>query len=186
MCARRSLRSCAADLGATSLWLVDLGAGRNRLGASALAQVYGEIGETPADLDDPRRLKAFAEAVVELRNSGIVLAHHDRSDGGLFATLTEMAFAGHCGLDIALPGSIAGGPDKVSRPAGWTIAQLFAEELGAVLQIRAEDEIRFGAVLTKHGLGAVTHRLGTPVASKDGRDATGLRIRIAGCRRGVR
>jgi phosphoribosylformylglycinamidine synthase len=181
------------DLGPTSLWLVDLGSGRNRLGASALAQVYGEIGDTPADLDDPQRLKAFAQALTELKNTGLVLAYHDRSDGGLFATLTEMAFAGHCGLEIALPGSLAAGPGTISRgrgasaagaasggDVGTTVAQLFAEELGVVLQVREEDETRMGAVLTKHGLGAVTHRLGTPVASKDGRDATGLRIRIAG------
>ncbi len=135
------------DVGPTTLWLIDLGAGRNRLGASALAQVYGEIGDVPADLDDPKRLKAFAEALSELKNGGMVLAYHDRSDGGLFATLTEMAFAGHCGLDISLPGSIAGGPDKVSRPAGWTVAQLFSGGTGrsAAGSRGRRDSLRRGA-----------------------------------------
>ncbi len=155
------------DVGATSLWLIDLGAGLNRLGASALAQVYGEIGETPPDLDDPQRLKSFAEALTELKNAGLVLAYHDRSDGGLFATLTEMAFAGHCGLDISLPAA-----------RGPAIEQLFAEELGAVLQVREADEARVAAVLAKHGLERLSLRVGKPVPSNDGRDATGLRVRI--------
>ena len=105
----RTDRPGAPSIGRTSLWLIDLGAGRNRLGGSALAQVYGEVGETPADLDDPRRLKAFAEALTALKDSGCVLAYHDRSDGGLFTTLVEMAFAGHCGLDVVLPAPSAVG-----------------------------------------------------------------------------
>ena len=102
------------DLGATSLWLIDLGAGRNRLGGSALAQVYGEIGDEPPDLDDPQRLKAFAAALAELRAAGLVLAYHDRSDGGLFATLVEMAFAGHCGLDVVAAGRARTGCSRSS------------------------------------------------------------------------
>jgi phosphoribosylformylglycinamidine synthase len=152
----------------SSLWLIDLGAGRNRLGASALAQVYGELGDTPPDLDDPQRLKAFAAALAELKAAGLVLAYHDRSDGGLFATLTEMAFAGHCGLDISL--LAARGP---------AVAQLFAEELGAVIQVRESDEARVAAILHKHDVASLSSRIGKPVPSKDGRDATGLRIRIA-------
>jgi len=156
------------DLGPTSLWLVDLGAGRNRLGASALAQVYREIGDTPADLDDPQRLKAFAAALTELKEAGLVLAYHDRSDGGVFATLVEMAFAGHCGLDVVLPASDTS-----------PVAQLFAEELGAVIQVRTADEWRVSAVFAKHGLDALSARIGKPVPSADGADASGLRIRIA-------
>jgi phosphoribosylformylglycinamidine synthase len=146
------------DLGPTSLWLVDLGAGRNRLGASVLAQVYGELGEQPADLDDPQRLADLAGAVGELRTAGVLLAYHDRSDGGLFATLAEMAFAGHCGLDIDLP-------------QGAALAGLFSEELGIVVQIRAADEERFLEVLARRGLRAYCSRLGAPAES--------MRVRIS-------
>jgi phosphoribosylformylglycinamidine synthase len=147
------------DLGSTSLWLIDLGGGRNRLGGSALAQVYGELGEAPADLDDPQRLVQFAAVLAELRAAGLVLAYHDRSDGGLFATLVEMAFAGHCGLNISLPAASA-------SPQ----AQLFAEELGAVIQVRAADEARVAAVLASRGFGAFAQRIGAPT--------TELRIKI--------
>ena len=78
-------------------------AGRHRLGGSALAQVYGQLGGEPADLDAPQRLVRLAAALAELRERGMLRAYHDRSDGGLLVTLLEMAFAGHCGLDIALP-----------------------------------------------------------------------------------
>ena len=100
---RKTLTPALAGGSRTSLWLIDLSGGRNRLGASALAQVYNALGREAPDLDDPRRLLNFTAAMAELRREGLVLAYHDRSDGGLFATLVEMAFAGHCGLDIALP-----------------------------------------------------------------------------------
>jgi phosphoribosylformylglycinamidine synthase len=133
----------------SALWLIDLAAGRNRLGGSALAQVYGELGEEPADLDEPRRLLQLAAALAELRTAGVLRAYHDRSDGGLFATLVEMAFAGHCGLDLTLP------PARAAP-----LAQLFAEEPGVVVQIMAADESAFTRTLARHGLPAV--RLGTP------------------------
>ncbi|HEV7715587.1 MAG TPA: phosphoribosylformylglycinamidine synthase, partial [Steroidobacteraceae bacterium] len=155
------------DLGETSLWLVDLGAGRNRLGASALAQVYEELGDVPPDLDDPECLKAFAVALAELKAAKLILAYHDRSDGGLFATLTEMAFAGHCGVEVSLPAA-----------RGHALAQLFSEELGAVIQVRATDEARVAAVFASHGLGAHCLRIGAPVASATAGDARGLRVRI--------
>jgi phosphoribosylformylglycinamidine synthase len=155
------------DLGETSLWLIDLGAGRNRLGASALAQVYGELGAEPADLDDPQRLKAFAAALTELKAAHLVLAYHDRSDGGLFATLVEMAFAGHCGLDVSLPAA-----------RGPALAQLFSEELGAVIQVRTSDEAHVAAVFASHGFGAHTLRIGTPSAPNGVADASALRVRI--------
>jgi phosphoribosylformylglycinamidine synthase len=82
------------DRGDTELVLIDLGAGKCRLGASALAQVYGQVGQAPPDLDDPRKLAAFFRAIQSLNDEGRILAYHDRSDGGLFATLAEMAFAG--------------------------------------------------------------------------------------------
>jgi phosphoribosylformylglycinamidine synthase len=137
------------DLGPTSLWLIDLGAGKNRLGASALTQVYSELGDTPPDLDDPQRLKDFAQALAELKAAGLVLAYHDRSDGGLFATLTEMAFAGHCGLDVSLPAA-----------RGHALAQLFAEELGAVIQVRTKDESQVAAILAKHNLARDAFKVG--------------------------
>jgi len=136
----------------SSLWLIDLAGGRNRLGGSALAQVYGELGEEPADLDEPQRLIQLAAALAELRAGDLLRAYHDRSDGGLLVTLLEMAFAGHCGLDIALP------PER-----GAALAQLFAEEPGVVVQLLAEDEPAFAAILARHGLAAVAVRLGTPV-----------------------
>jgi phosphoribosylformylglycinamidine synthase len=136
--------------GASSLWLVDLAAGRNRLGGSALAQVYGELGDEPADLDEPRRLLQLTAALAELRAAGLLRAYHDRSDGGLFVTLVEMAFAGHCGLEVALPGGRA------------PLAQLFAEEPGVVLQVLAADERAFTEVLARHGLLEHAVRLGTP------------------------
>ena len=105
--------------------LVDLGQGRNRLGGSALAQVYKEIGATPPDVDDPAMLKAFFAAVQALNRAGLLLAYHDRSDGGLLACLCEMAFAGHTGVAVHIDGL---GYDP--------LAALFAEELGAVLQVR--------------------------------------------------
>ena len=137
----------------TSLWLIDLGGGRNRLGGSALAQVYGELGDVPADLDDPQRLLNFTAALAELRAADLLLAYHDRSDGGLFATLVEMAFAGHCGLHIALPGA-----------AGPALAQLFSEELGVVVQIMADDEPRFAEILGKYGLAKAALYLGAPTS----------------------
>jgi phosphoribosylformylglycinamidine synthase len=143
----------------TALWLIDLGAGRNRLGGSALAQVYGELGAEPPDLDDSQRLVRLAAALAELRQAGLLLAYHDRSDGGLLATLLEMAFAGHCGLDIRLPES-----------SGSPAAQLFAEELGVVLQVTAADESRLQEILSRHGLAGLAKRVGVPLQE--------LRVRI--------
>ncbi|HYL04304.1 MAG TPA: phosphoribosylformylglycinamidine synthase [Steroidobacteraceae bacterium] len=137
----------------SSLWLIDLAAGRNRLGGSALAQVYGELGDEPADLDEPQLLAQLAGALAELRAAGLLRAYHDRSDGGLVVTLIEMAFAGHCGLDIALPAG-----------RGAALAQLFAEEPGVVVQILAGDEPAFLEILARHGLGEAALYLGAPVA----------------------
>ncbi|HEY6452749.1 MAG TPA: phosphoribosylformylglycinamidine synthase [Steroidobacteraceae bacterium] len=146
------------DRGETRLLLVDLGAGRNRLGMSALAQVYTSTGGEPADADAPM-LRGFCAAMIELRARELVLAYHDRSDGGLLVTLLEMAFAGHCGLDIAL--------DAAAGPA---VAQLFAEEPGAVLQVRSRDETAVLELLAAHGLAGCARSLGTPTPA--------LRVRI--------
>ncbi|MET0988571.1 MAG: phosphoribosylformylglycinamidine synthase [Steroidobacteraceae bacterium] len=150
------------DQGDTMLLLVDLGAGRNRLGGSALAQVHGRLGSDAPDCEDAESLKRFFAAIKELRSQDLVLAYHDRSDGGLFATLAEMAFAGHCGADIAL--------DTKSSSA----AALFSEEIGAVLQIRALDKEAVDAVLAKQRLAGLCSKLGS--VTKEDR----IRIRING------
>ena len=149
--ARRTLTPVLTVSDDTALWLIDLGAGRNRLGASALAQVYGQLGATPADLDDPQRLVRLAAALADLRRESLVRAYHDRSDGGLIVTLLEMAFAGHCGLDVRLPGQ-----------GGSALEPLFAEEPGVVLQIGAGSESRFRQILAAHGLADLALRIAVP------------------------
>ncbi|MCH2187665.1 phosphoribosylformylglycinamidine synthase, partial [Myxococcota bacterium] len=150
--ARASLTpALRGDYEETDIWLIDLGGRRNRLGASALAQVFETIGERPPDVDDPTQLSAFFEAIQRLNEEGQILAYHDRSDGGLLACACEMAFAGGCGVDLDL------------TPAGdEPIRALFSEELGALLQIRREDADRFVEILGSVGLGQSCHRMGTP------------------------
>jgi phosphoribosylformylglycinamidine synthase len=109
--------------GDTVLLLIDLGRGKNRLGGSALAQVYNQIGDISPDLDNPQDLKDLFKLIQSLNQQDKILAYHDRSDGGVFVTLCEMAFAGHTGLDITIDNDAA----------------LFNEELGAVIQIKASD-----------------------------------------------
>jgi phosphoribosylformylglycinamidine synthase len=149
----------ATDAGPTVLLLVDLGCGRDRLGGSCLAQVHCAIGDVPPDLDAPRLLTGFFAAIRELADAGILLAYHDRSDGGLAITLLEMAFASRAALDIDL--------GAVTHP----VAALFSEELGAVLQLRAGDLDRAQGVLARHGLGDCSRRIGSVDA--------GTRIRVA-------
>ncbi|MEJ0084752.1 MAG: phosphoribosylformylglycinamidine synthase [Pseudomonadota bacterium] len=139
------------DVGATVLLLVDLGGGANRLGASSLAQVFGELGAIPPDLAEPALLTKLTAALAELRAQNMVLAYHDRSDGGVFATLVEMAFAGHCGLDVKLPAG-----------ANGAVGALFSEELGVVLQVKVEHAAAVQSVFVRHGLGDLTHALGAP------------------------
>ena len=156
--ARKTLTPVLRNDAATALWLIDLG--RQRLGGSALAQVYGQLGSEPADLDEPRALIRLASALAELRRAGLLLAYHDRSDGGLIVTLLEMAFAGHCGLDIELPAG-----------RGAPLAQLFAEEPGIVVQVETRHEQQLCAVLERHGLAAHAVRLGAPQSA--------LRVQVA-------
>ncbi|MDE2349118.1 MAG: phosphoribosylformylglycinamidine synthase [Gammaproteobacteria bacterium] len=141
------------DLRAPSrLLLIDLGRGRDRLGGSCWAQVFGRGGGAPADLDDPDLLARFAAAVIEIKERGLALAYHDRSDGGALVTLVEMAFASRCGLDLDF--------GAVADP----VAACFAEEPGAVLQIPAERLEETLAVLGRHGLADCARDLGRPVA----------------------
>jgi phosphoribosylformylglycinamidine synthase len=144
----------AADDGAAILLLIDLGRGQNRLGGSILAQVLSQTGQTPPDVDDPQDLKAFWNAIQRLNRDGLLLAYHDRSDGGLLATLAEMAFAGHTGVEVDLPPAAHPGLESA-------FGALFAEELGAVVQVRAADLVAVLGVLDEAGLRTCTHRLGT-------------------------
>lgn len=116
------------DAGDTLLLLVDVAAGRQRLGASILAQTCRQMGSETPDLDDPQQLRGLFDGMQANLDAGAVLAYHDRSDGGLLTTLAEMSFAGRCGVDVDLGGL-----------GGDVLAALFNEELGAVLQVRAED-----------------------------------------------
>jgi phosphoribosylformylglycinamidine synthase len=131
------------------LVLIDLGKARNRLGGSVLAQVYKQVGHHPPDLDDPQALRSFFEAIQQLNEERLLLAYHDRSDGGLFVTLCEMAFAGHTGITIAL--------DDIGEDL---LAALFSEELGAVIQVRHCDLETVLAVLHEAGLARHSHVLG--------------------------
>ncbi|MBI3221686.1 MAG: phosphoribosylformylglycinamidine synthase [Nitrosomonadales bacterium] len=117
----------SADLD-TTLLLIDLGQGKNRMGGSALAQVYKQVGDVAPDVDDAAVLKAFFELIQKLNAAGTLLSYHDRSDGGAFVTLCEMAFASHIGLTI-----------KLDELHGDTLRALFNEELGAVIQVRNRD-----------------------------------------------
>ena len=135
--------------GESVLILIDLGKRKNRLGGSCLAQVYGQIGDHPPDVDDPAILRAFFHAIQQLNEEDLLLAYHDRSDGGLFVTLAEMAFAGRCGLRISLDGM---GDDVVSA--------LYSEELGVVIQINSQETDDVLARLRDAGLGAHSFVIG--------------------------
>jgi phosphoribosylformylglycinamidine synthase len=155
--------------------LIDLGRGKNRLAASALAQVCGQLGNATPDVDSADDLKAFFAAVQQLNRDGRLLAYHDRSDGGLYATLVEMAFAGRSGLSINIDMLTLGdehaadwGDAKnwagqvAERRNDLTLAALFSEELGAVIQVRADEKSMVMDVLRAHNLGACSHIIGKP------------------------
>ena len=167
-----------SDAGASELLLVDLGRGHARLGGSILAQVFGESGHEAPDLDDPADLRALFAALAELRRDGLVLAYHDRSDGGLFVTLAEMAFAGRSGLRIDVA-PLTGAQAALPR----ILAALFNEELGAVLQTRTAERERVLAILKRHGLVALP--LGAPTEDGVVRIACGERELLAEPRSGL-
>ncbi len=129
--------------------LIDLGEGKNRLGGSVLAQVYQQLGNECPDVDNAGLLKKFFLAIQRLNSDGHLLAYHDRSDGGLFATLAEMIFAGRKGIDADL-----------SSLSGTSLEILFNEELGAVIQVAEEDQAAVMAHLENAGLGHCSHVLG--------------------------
>ncbi len=165
----------------SELWLIGLGGGKQRLGGSVLAQVHPDAtvadGGLPAfagqpsedgnrnggvpDLDNPQRLRDFFELIRDAREAGLLRAYHDRSDGGAFATLCEMAFCSRMGLDISLDGW---GEDPFRT--------LFNEELGAVVQVTSEDRAAFADLVARHGLIDCAQRIARPVASRvEGPDA---------------
>jgi phosphoribosylformylglycinamidine synthase len=166
--------------GDTTLLLVDLGRNKKRMAGSMLAQVIGQVGDVPPDLDDPALLVNFANAMGKLRAAeGLLLAYHDRSDGGLWATVCEMAFAGHVGVSLNVDMLVTEGDgisdsraeygdaknwatQVSSRREELTLRALFNEELGAVLQVptaRRDEAIR---LLREAGLSACTHTIGKP------------------------
>ncbi|MGH8474408.1 MAG: phosphoribosylformylglycinamidine synthase, partial [Methylococcales bacterium] len=139
------------DRGATDLILIDLGFGKNRLGGCALAQVYSQIGSQCPDLEDAGLFKAFFGCIQELNQQRKLLAYHDRSDGGLFVTLCEMAFAGRCGLQVELEGL---GDDP--------LVILFCEELGAVIQVQRDQTPAVLEMLDGAGLSNCRYVIGRP------------------------
>jgi phosphoribosylformylglycinamidine synthase len=137
------------DLGETKLILLDLGNGKNRMGGSALAQVYAATDNQAPDVENPSQLSAYFKSIQNLNAASKLLAYHDRSDGGLFATVVEMAFAARCGLEL-----------DITALAGDVAAILYNEELGAVLQVRADEADAIVATL-KAAVGDCVHVLGT-------------------------
>lgn len=137
------------DKGETRLLLVDLGQGKNRLGATALSQVYQQLGDKPADVTSAKQLKAFYNSIQQLITEDKLLAYHDRSDGGLIVTLAEMAFAGHTGVSVGI--NALGDND---------LDVLFNEELGAVIQVRDSDLVAVREVFSSHGILSILKDIG--------------------------
>ncbi len=136
----------------SKLILIDLGNGKNRMGGSSLAQVYGQLGDSAPDVDNPAQLKVFFAETQRLNRDNKILAYHDRSDGGLFTTLVEMAFAGRCGLDIDLAEL------RLTNSSTDIASILFNEELGAVIQVYERDAEAIFIELNNAGLSA--HKIG--------------------------
>ena len=167
------------DCGPSELMLIDLGGGRNRLGGSILAQVYERFGDRAPDLDEPEALARFFDCIQALARDGLLLAYHDRSDGGLLACACEMAFAGRTGVTINMDmladdaaidrddGDLGDHgedserwPERMhGRDLQHVLAALFSEELGAVIQIRARD--RLGVLSRMKQAGLAAHWIGS-------------------------
>ncbi|MDO9404485.1 MAG: phosphoribosylformylglycinamidine synthase [Polaromonas sp.] len=161
----------------TTLVLVDLGKGKNRMGGSILAQTLDLEGGDVPDLDDAKDLVNLVNAINDLRSQGVLLAYHDRSDGGLFAAACEMAFAGHVGVSLNIDMLLVEG-DGISdsrmdtgdsknwasqvgpRREEMTLKALFNEELGALIQVRTEVRNEVMQTLRKHGLSGFSHFVG--------------------------
>jgi len=171
------------DCGDTVLILVDLGDGRQRLGGSILAQVTQQLGNDAPDVEQPAQLAAAIRALRALAAQGRVLAYHDRSDGGLFAAVCEMGFAGHCGvllnIDVLAMDPVASDwgdfkirPEQVSvRRDEQTLRALLNEELGLVMQVRAAEQSEVMDALRAEGLGAISHLVAKVQTGSQARDA---------------
>jgi phosphoribosylformylglycinamidine synthase len=166
-----------ASVDDSTLVLIDLGKGQNRMGGSILAQVLNQVGDSVPDVDDAEDLKNLVNAVNALRAQGKILAYHDRSDGGLFASVCEMAFAGHVGVALNVDMLVTEG-DGISdsraeygdsknwaqqvsaRREELTLNALFSEELGVVLQVRTAERNEVMQTLREHGLSKHSHFIG--------------------------
>ncbi|MBE0586821.1 MAG: phosphoribosylformylglycinamidine synthase, partial [Hydrogenophaga sp.] len=171
----------------TTLVLIDLGKGQNRMGGSVLGQVLGQFGDTVPDLDDAQDLVNLVNAINTLRAQGRILAYHDRSDGGLLATVAEMAFAGHVGVALNVDMLVTEG-DGISdsrmdsgdaknwatqvaaRRQELTLKALFSEELGVVLQVATEHRNEVMQTLREHGLSKHSHFIGKTRPASSGMD----------------
>jgi phosphoribosylformylglycinamidine synthase len=178
-----SVTKDSAQIDESVLLLIDLGRGQNRLGGSILAQVVSQMGEATPDVDSAADLKNFWNAIQQLGREKKLLAYHDRSDGGLLAAAVEMAFAGHVGVDLELPAGAASksqvtstkgqGPNAEAEEDAF--AQLFSEELGAVIQLRTADLKHVHDVFGRYALADCTRQIGRInrdyrfVARQDGR-----------------
>lgn len=146
---RKTLTPELADDANSKLYLIDLGRGKNRLGASALAQVYGQVGSDVPDIQDADLLRNFFNSIQSLNAQGLIQAYHDRSDGGLLTTVAEMAFASRLGVALHLP---------VHQNA---VSVLFNEELGAVVQVRNQHAEAFLSLMASEGIDDCTYEIGT-------------------------
>ncbi|RZI77531.1 MAG: phosphoribosylformylglycinamidine synthase [Variovorax sp.] len=184
-----------ADESDSTLVLIDLGRGQHRMAGSILAQTLGQSGDRVPDLDDPEDLVNLVKAVNALRADGKILAMHDRSDGGLFATACEMAFAGHVGVALNVDMLVTEG-DGISdsrmetgdaknwaqqvsaRREELTLKALFNEELGMVLQVRTAERNDVMQVLRAHGLSAHSHFVGKTRPASSTMDAGKGKVEI--------
>ena len=146
--ARRHTTPQLRQDGETALLLIDLGHGKNRLGASCLAQTYNQVGQEAPDVE-PEDLRRLFDTIQCLHAENLLIAYHDRSDGGLFSTIAEMAFAGRCGVDL-----------DISSLGDDVFAALFSEEIGVVLQHRCADAQAISNILEAHHLASVAHEIG--------------------------
>ena len=175
-------KTATPDLKSTdsALLLLDLGAGKNRMGGSTLAQVYNQIGNATPDLDDPEKFVGFFNAVQELLANDLILSYHDKGDGGLLATLAEMSIAGRKGMNVVLD-KLAGGMTSASSATSSenggqrsvvatpldqssALPALFSEELGAVIEIDKTKLAEVMTVLSKHGVSDISHLVGNTSA----------------------
>ena len=160
---RKTLTPDLKQTGST-LFLLDLGEGKNRMGASCFAQCFDQVGDTAPDLDNPELFKQFFACIQSLIAKDLVLSYHDRSDGGLYVTITEMAIAGRKGYELNLDALLNSDCTHSS-----IFEVLFNEELGAVLEIDSERLIQVESTIESFGLSAICHTIGKTTAEKHGR-----------------